>query len=74
MTPHGTGDNTKSKNGQNIANLTPSTPPALADDLFENFMNSGVASDVHKLYFFNHINYLSFFCLFFVLCVGTLPL
>ncbi|KAG4945068.1 hypothetical protein JHK87_041075 [Glycine soja] len=45
---HGTGDNTKSKNGQNIANLTPSTPPALADDLFENFMNSGVASDELK--------------------------
>ena len=48
MTPHGTGDNTKSKNGQNIANLTPSTPPALADDLFGNFMNSGVASESLK--------------------------
>ncbi|TKY48198.1 VHS domain-containing protein [Spatholobus suberectus] len=45
---HGTGDTTKSTNDQNIANLTPSTPPSLADDLFGNFINSGVASNVLK--------------------------
>ncbi|KAG4978931.1 hypothetical protein GLYMA_13G355800v4 [Glycine max] len=45
---HGTDDTTKSKNDQNIAHLTPSTPPALADDLFGNFMNSGVASNELK--------------------------
>ncbi|XP_027926645.1 protein MODIFIED TRANSPORT TO THE VACUOLE 1 [Vigna unguiculata] len=36
---HGTGDATKRVNDQNIANLTPSVPPALADVLFGNFSN-----------------------------------
>ncbi|XP_022637151.1 VHS domain-containing protein At3g16270 isoform X3 [Vigna radiata var. radiata] len=45
---HGTGDATKRTNDKNIANLTPSIPPALADDLFGNFSNSGVASNERK--------------------------
>ncbi|KAG2371113.1 VHS domain-containing protein [Vigna angularis] len=45
---HGTGDATKRTNDTNIANLTPSIPPALADDLFGNFSNSGVASSERK--------------------------
>ncbi|RDY01569.1 VHS domain-containing protein [Mucuna pruriens] len=45
---HGTGDTIKSTNDQNIANLTSSTPPARADDLFGNFINSGVASNELK--------------------------
>ncbi|XP_020226252.1 protein MODIFIED TRANSPORT TO THE VACUOLE 1 [Cajanus cajan] len=44
---HGTGDTIKSTNDQNVANLTSSTPPTLADDLFVNF-NSGVASNELK--------------------------
>lgn len=45
---HGTCDTTKSTNGQNIANLTPSTPQPLADDLFGNYNDSGVASNELK--------------------------
>jgi len=45
---HGTDDATKRINDQNIPNLTPSIPPGLADDLFGNFSNSGVASSELK--------------------------